>query len=52
MAEQSAGQGSLDLVIEDGHSCYLGERTQRHDWGYGCGECRPAACARRDLPLT
>ena len=29
----------LDLVIEESHSCYLGDRTTRHDWGYGCGHC-------------
>jgi 7-cyano-7-deazaguanine synthase len=32
-------QALLDLVIEDSHSCYLGDRTTRHDWGYGCGHC-------------
>lgn len=33
------GQALLDLVIEDSHSCYLGDRTTRHGWGYGCGHC-------------
>src|SRR6188508_3463441 len=35
LAEKIAGQGLLDLVIEATHSCYLGDRTHRHDWGYG-----------------
>jgi 7-cyano-7-deazaguanine synthase len=35
----------LDLVIEDSHSCYMGDRSQRHDWGYGCGTC--PACKLR-----
>ncbi|HEY5379102.1 MAG TPA: 7-cyano-7-deazaguanine synthase QueC [Pseudolabrys sp.] len=39
MAEDIGGQALLDLVVEDTHSCYLGDRTQRHDWGYGCGAC-------------
>ena len=39
MAEDIGGAALLDLVIEDSHSCYLGDRTQRHDWGYGCGKC-------------
>ena len=39
MAEEIGGQALLDLVVEDTHSCYLGDRTQRHDWGYGCGAC-------------
>ena len=46
MAEEIAGQPFLDLVVEDTHSCYLGDRTQRHDWGYGCGDC-PACQLRR-----
>ena len=45
MAEQISGKAFLDLVIEDSHSCYLGDRTQRHDWGYGCGTC--PACQLR-----
>ena len=27
------------LVIEDTHTCYLGDRAHRHPWGYGCGTC-------------
>jgi 7-cyano-7-deazaguanine synthase len=45
MAEQIGGKAFLDLVIEDSHSCYLGDRSQRHDWGYGCGTC--PACQLR-----
>ena len=33
------------LLIEDSHSCYLGDRTRRHEWGYGCGTC--PACELR-----
>jgi len=45
MAERIGGKAFLDLVIEDSHSCYLGNRTTRHDWGYGCGTC--PACELR-----
>jgi 7-cyano-7-deazaguanine synthase len=45
MAEELGGEPFLDLVIEDSHSCYLGDRTQRHDWGHGCGDC--PACQLR-----
>lgn len=45
MAEQIGGQAFLDLVIEESHSCYLGNRAKRHDWGYGCGTC--PACKLR-----
>jgi 7-cyano-7-deazaguanine synthase len=39
MAAQIGGEAFLDLVIEDSHTCYLGDRTKRHNWGYGCGTC-------------
>ncbi len=45
MAEDIGGAAFLALVVEDTHSCYLGDRTQRHDWGYGCGTC--PACQLR-----
>jgi 7-cyano-7-deazaguanine synthase in queuosine biosynthesis len=45
LALEIAGQPFLDLVVEDTHSCYLGDRTHRHDWGYGCGAC--PACRLR-----
>jgi 7-cyano-7-deazaguanine synthase len=45
MARELGGEKLLALVIEDTHSCYLGDRSQRHDWGYGCGEC--PACRLR-----
>ena len=45
LAVEIAGQAFLDLLIEDSHSCYLGDRTKRHEWGYGCGTC--PACQLR-----
>ena len=45
MAEQIGGKAFLELVIEDSHSCYLGDRSRRHVWGFGCGEC--PACQLR-----
>ena len=39
LARAIGGKPLLDLVIEDSHSCYLGDRTTRHGWGYGCGHC-------------
>jgi 7-cyano-7-deazaguanine synthase len=45
MADRIGGPAFLDLVIEDSHSCYLGDRTRRHEWGYGCGTC--PACELR-----
>ncbi len=45
MAHQLGGSKLVDLIIEDTHTCYLGERSLRHDWGYGCAEC--PACQLR-----
>ena len=45
MAREIAGQGFLDIVVEDTHTCYVGDRAHRHPWGYGCGAC--PACQLR-----
>jgi 7-cyano-7-deazaguanine synthase len=45
MAEQLGGQPLLDLIVEETHSCYLGDRAHWHEWGFGCGEC--PACQLR-----
>jgi len=45
LAVEIGGDAFLDLLIEDSHSCYLGDRSRRHDWGYGCGTC--PACQLR-----
>ena len=45
LAVEIGGETFLDLLIEDSHSCYLGDRGKRHDWGYGCGTC--PACQLR-----
>jgi 7-cyano-7-deazaguanine synthase len=37
--------GVLDVVLEHSHTCYEGDHTTRHDWGYGCGVC--PACKLR-----
>ena len=50
LAEQLGGKPLLDLVIDDTHSCYLGDRSRRHDWGYGCANFRRVGCARRASP--
>ncbi|MFZ2217935.1 MAG: 7-cyano-7-deazaguanine synthase QueC [Rhodoferax sp.] len=39
------GQALVDLIVEHTHTCYLGDREHRHDWGYGCGTC--PACELR-----
>lgn len=39
--------GILDLILEDTHTCYDGNRDAKHSWGYGCGNC-PACKLRKD----
>ena len=45
LAEQLGGKALTELIREHTHTCYLGERGQLHDWGYGCGAC--PACQLR-----
>lgn len=47
MAEGLGGQDLVALIEEDTHTCYLGDRTLRHAWGYGCNTC-PACELRRN----
>ena len=47
LAESLGGAALVEAIIEHSHTCYLGERGARHDWGYGCGEC-PACRLRAD----
>ncbi|NLO79204.1 MAG: 7-cyano-7-deazaguanine synthase QueC [Xanthomonadaceae bacterium] len=45
LAEELGGAALVELIREHTHTCYLGERGTRHDWGYGCGSC--PACELR-----
>lgn len=45
LAHALGGDALIRLVVEETHSCYLGDRSRRHAWGYGCGEC--PACKLR-----
>ena len=45
LAEEIGGENLVDIIVEKSHTCYLGVRANRHEWGYGCGEC--PACKLR-----
>lgn len=47
LAEELGGAGFVALLLEDTHTCYVGDRSVRHPWGYGCGTC-PACRLRAD----
>jgi 7-cyano-7-deazaguanine synthase len=46
LARELGGMPLVELIREESHSCYHGDRKHRHEWGYGCGEC-PACDLRR-----
>jgi 7-cyano-7-deazaguanine synthase len=39
LAHSIGGNDLVNLILEETHTCYLGNRQNRHEWGYGCGEC-------------
>ena len=45
LAETLGGAPLVEIIVQQTHSCYVGERGHRHDWGFGCGEC--PACKLR-----
>ena len=45
LADEIGGDKLMRIVLEHTHSCYMGDRTHRHDWGFGCGTC--PACELR-----
>jgi len=46
LAEELGGTALVDIVRRDTHSCYRGDRSRLHDWGFGCDDC-PACALRR-----
>lgn len=46
LAADLGGDTLVELVRAETHTCYLGDRTQRHAFGRGCGTC-PACDLRR-----
>jgi 7-cyano-7-deazaguanine synthase len=45
LADEIGGPALTDILLAETHTCYLGDREHRHDWGLGCGEC--PACRLR-----
>lgn len=45
LAKDLGGDELVHVIRQETHTCYRGDRTQLHDWGYGCGEC--PACVLR-----
>lgn len=45
LAYELGGNDLLEITREHSHTCYLGDRSRRFEWGYGCGTC--PACELR-----
>jgi 7-cyano-7-deazaguanine synthase len=45
LARDLGGEPLVELIRHETHTCYNGDRTSHHDWGWGCGVC--PACELR-----
>jgi 7-cyano-7-deazaguanine synthase len=45
LAKTLGGEALVQVILEDSHTCYLGERGALNAWGHGCGHC--PACELR-----
>ena len=45
MAQEIGDEKLVEGIKKYTHSCYKGDRSKFHEWGYGCGEC--PACELR-----
>jgi 7-cyano-7-deazaguanine synthase len=45
LAENLGGRTFVDMIVETTHTCYIGDRSNRHEWGFGCDKCD--ACGLR-----
>lgn len=50
LASEIGGQKLIDVIIRLSHTCYNGDRTKMHLWGFGCDACD--ACALRSAGYT
>jgi 7-cyano-7-deazaguanine synthase len=46
LTERLGGAALNRVIVEQTHTCYLGERETLHPWGRGCGTC-PACLLRK-----
>ena len=46
LAHELGGEPLVELIREETHTCYLGDRDTRHDWGLDAERARRASCGR------
>lgn len=51
LAKQLGGETLVELIRTETHTCYLGDRTHLHRWGYGCGNCPACELRQRGYDL-
>jgi 7-cyano-7-deazaguanine synthase len=51
MACQLGGVKLVDLILDETHTCYLGDHTTRHEWGYGCDTCPACELRKRGYEI-
>lgn len=51
LADEIGGQDLVELIIEETHTCYRGDRTHLHSWGYGCADCPACDLRQRGFEL-
>lgn len=39
LSKSLGGEPLVQLIVDESHTCYLGERGIQHSWGHGCGHC-------------
>jgi len=47
LSQGLGGEALVELIVEESHTCYRGERGTRRPWGYGCDDCPACALRRR-----
>ena len=46
LARRIGGDAFVQLVRDETHTCYMGDHSHFHTWGFGCGKC--PACELRE----
>ncbi|MCR5813428.1 MAG: 7-cyano-7-deazaguanine synthase QueC [Desulfovibrio sp.] len=46
LALELAGEKGVQLLVQKSHTCYAGDHSHFHAWGYGCGQC-PSCLLRK-----
>lgn len=45
LAKELGGSKAINFIVNETHTCYNGDRSLIHSWGYGCNKC--PACELR-----